>query len=173
VVSTSQHLLVVPGDEKAVAKRILVNSEPVSMALAGDHVDIELSAIKASALKAGDILCDPQKRIRAVRKFQARILTFDASRSILLGTYCSLHQGRLDVSAVIQRLVSLLDRNTGQITKNKPRRIPPGQGGIVEILLGEAIPLETFQESRQLGRFILRGDGETIAAGVVLSILTE
>jgi len=56
--------------------------------------------------------------------------------------------------------------------KERPRRIASGQSAVVIILVsGQPLPMETFKQSRQLGRLILRRDGETIAAGIVEEII--
>lgn len=74
----------------------------------------------------------------------------------------------------MSKLVAILDKSTGLVSKSQPRAIPRHTTAVVEVQLESrqgGIPLETFQEMRDLGRFLLRAHGQTIAAGIVKEIL--
>ena len=55
----------------------------------------------------------------------------------------------------------------------KSRVLPDKASATVEITLekGRAVCLEKYSDYKQLGRFMLRRGGETIAAGIVTDIL--
>lgn len=66
-----------------------------------------------------------------------------------------------------------MDKSTGEVIKRNPRCLTKGMTAKVQIQLSQRpIPLETFKDNKQLGRIMLRKDGETVAAGVVNEILT-
>jgi translation elongation factor EF-1alpha len=75
----------------------------------------------------------------------------------------------------ISKLVNLIDKNTGVITKTKPRAVPKQSTATVDIsfLDNRLVCLETFANVKSLGRFMLRQQGQTIAAGVVQSLETS
>lgn len=78
--------------------------------------------------------------------------------------------------ATVSRLISILDRTNGAVTKSKPRILQKLVSAEVEISLrssgmsgpssrSQPIPLEPFSVNKEMGRILLRRSGETIAAG--------
>ena len=86
------------------------------------------------------------------------------------------HHAR-NVPATINLLESL-DRVTGTVLKAKPRVLTKGMSGRIRITIRTStisettgslslskLPVETFKANKDMGRVLLRRDGETIAAG--------
>ena len=82
-----------------------------------------------------------------------------------------LHYGCVSEQATIKKLVSLLNKSNGEVVKSKPRCLTGNQSAVVEIIVSRPIPLELYKSNRELGRFMLRTGGHTIAAGMVTEIL--
>ncbi|KAF9573418.1 HBS1-like protein, partial [Lunasporangiospora selenospora] len=83
-----------------------------------------------------------------------------------------VHQQSHNEPGTISKLVSVIDKKTGEVSKKSPRHLGKGMTAMVEIKVnGRAIPLETFKDSKELGRVMLRKGGETVAAGIVTKIL--
>lgn len=95
-------------------------------------------------------------------------MVFDIRIPITPGYPVVLHHGSLDEPASVIKLIEVLDKSTGQVTKKNPRVLTKGMTAKVHVKLSQRpIPLETFKDNKQLGRIMLRKDGETVAAGVV------
>ena len=52
-----------------------------------------------------------------------------------------------------------------------PRLLRPKEAAVVELDLAREVPLERDADCRQMGRVVLRAEGETVAAGLVRAIL--
>ena len=79
----------------------------------------------------------------------------------------------MDEPASVIKLVEIIDKSTGEVTKRNPRCLTKGMTAKIQIKLAQRpIPLETFKDNKQMGRIMLRKDGDTVAAGVVNEILT-
>ncbi|KAA6393171.1 MAG: putative Elongation factor 1-alpha [Streblomastix strix] len=125
--------------------------------------------------------------IHITRKFRAQIVALVAQPPVLKGTQCALYFQAKGVEAVVNKLICLIDKRTGEEGKKKPRVIPQGTTALVEIQTTEPICIEAalipnakdkdkqFEStsSRQEGRIVLRKEGRTIAAGLVTEILSE
>lgn len=72
---------------------------------------------------------------------------------------------------MIKKIVSQLDKSTGEVVKEKPRFLTKGMSAIVEIKINKPLCMELFQNYRELGRFMLRSTSTTIAAGMITEIL--
>ena len=81
-----------------------------------------------------------------------------------------IHYGSVSEQGNIKKLVSLLNKSNGEIVKNKPRCLTGNQSALVEISVSKPIPVELYKTCRELGRFMLRSGGHTVAAGMVTEI---
>jgi translation elongation factor EF-1alpha len=60
-----------------------------------------------------------------------------------------------------------MPRNQGEVTQRKPRMLPHRSTAIVDIKLERALCLELFSDYEQFGRFMLRANSKTVAAGMI------
>jgi elongation factor 1 alpha-like protein len=101
---------------------------------------------------------------------------FDVSMPIIAGTQVELFHHSVNVPAAFTKLLAITER--GQVVKNNPRVLQKGTTAIVEITIraptgssrSAAIPLETAQDNKEMGRVLIRRSGETIAAGMVTAL---
>lgn len=77
----------------------------------------------------------------------------------------------MNEAAVVKRIISQLDKTTGEVVKEKPRFLTKGMSAIIELKINRPICVELYQSYRELGRFMLRYGGTTIAAGIITEIL--
>jgi len=96
-------------------------------------------------------------------------------KSIICPGYSAvLHVHAAAVEVQLKKLITLIDRKTGQRTQEHPRFIKQDQVAIARFELtqtGQAICMEPFKRFPQLGRFTLRDEGRTVAVGKVLKIV--
>lgn len=86
-----------------------------------------------------------------------------------------MFQHSQDAPAYVSKLLSTIDRSTGQVIKKSPRVLTKGASAEVQIALRSAggtgkaysVPLETFVTNKEMGRVLIRRGGETVAAGEI------
>nr|XP_045014407.1 HBS1-like protein isoform X2 [Jaculus jaculus] len=169
-VQTGDRLLAMPPNETCTAKGITLHDEPVDWAAAGDHVSLTLVGMDIIKINVGCIFCGPKEPIKACTRFRARILIFNIEIPITKGFPVLLHYQTVSEPAVIKRLISVLHKSTGEVTKKKPKLLTKGQNALVELQTQRPVALELYKDFRELGRFMLRYGGSTVAAGVVTEI---
>uniref|UniRef100_A0A8C5VTC9 HBS1-like protein n=1 Tax=Microcebus murinus TaxID=30608 RepID=A0A8C5VTC9_MICMU len=169
-IQTGDRLLAMPPNETCTAKGITLHDEPVDWAAAGDHVSLTLVGMDIIKINVGYIFCGPKELIKACTRFQARILIFNIEIPITKGFPVLLHYQTVSEPAVIKRLISVLNKSTGEVTKKKPKLLTKGQNALVELQRQRPIALELYKDFKELRRFMLRYSGSTIAAGVVTEI---
>ncbi|PPR02445.1 hypothetical protein CVT24_001994 [Panaeolus cyanescens] len=197
IVQVGEKLRVLPGDEIAVVKSIELEDESVPWAMSGANVTLSLTSIDPVNVLVGSVLCPPSDPVPLATVFTARIIVFDIQVPITAGTSFELFHHSRDVPASALKLLSTLDRATGQVIKTSPRYmdfilvqihadpVPHfsvlTKGTSAEIQIGlrgthvgsssntvvRPIPLETFANNKDMGRILIRRGGETIAAGVL------
>ena len=57
------------------------------------------------------------------------------------------HYGCVSEQATISKLVSTLNKSTGEVLKNKPRFLTGNSSAMVDITVSKPIPVETYKES--------------------------
>jgi len=137
---------------------------------AGDHVVLTLTGPDQTSVNPGMVLCDPTSLVPVTNKFQARVVVFNIDMPITKGFPVIIHYGSVSEQGNIKKLVSLLNKSNGEVVKNKPRCLTGNQSAIVEISVSRPIPVELYKNYRELGRFMLRSGGHTVAAGMVTQI---
>lgn len=159
---------------KSVA--IEVDEDSAPYAVAGQNVTLYLSNIDPINLSIGTVLCPTSIPVPLVTKFTAQILVFDLQSPIIAGTPVELFHHSMNLPATISRLVSILEK--GRVVKERPRVLQKGMTAMVELSLRpssagriSSIPLETATDNKEMGRVLIRRNGETIAAGMVMELL--
>ena len=139
----------------------------LSVAVAGDTVQLVVSDIDIMRLSIGNILCFPSARPPLTKKATARIVVMDnLAVPIIRGAHVIFHMHSLDVPTVLTKLVAILKRD-GCVKKERPRALTSGVSAKIEFTVSEKIVMESFSQCRSLGRFVLRRGGDTIAIGVI------
>jgi len=125
----------------------------------------------------GSVLCPPTDPVPFVSTFTARIIIFDIQIPIISGAMVEIFHHSRDVPATISKLIAVLDRTSAKVVKNNPRVLTKASSAEVQITIrpmgstGRSIPVEPYAVNKAMGRILVRREGETIAAGIVMEIL--
>lgn len=148
------------------------DAERMKVALSGDSATLFLTGIDIARISMGNVISDftKQFRPRIKKKIQAKILLMEEiTVPIIRGTQILFHMHCLDVPGVVSDIISKVNKQDGSSIP-RPRVLTGGSNATVEIKLNERISLETYEDCRSLGRFVLRRSGDTIAVGIIEKI---
>ncbi|KAJ6627594.1 Protein HBS1 [Pseudolycoriella hygida] len=171
VMCTNDKILVCPSKEQAIVKGIAIDDASRTSAFAGDHVTVTLSSVDVNNISIGCILCDINNPIPMTQRIQIRIIVFNITIPITLGTPVLLHHQSLIEPAVILKLKAQLHKQTGEIVKKNPRCLGNNSCALVEIETTKVICIERYADCKELGRVTLRIAGVTVASGLVTKIM--
>lgn len=167
-------LLLLPLNEQVSVKGLEINGEAVSIARAGENVEIGLRDIQdPSVLTIGQWLCDPLHPIPLVSHFRAQIITMSYKIPLLSGSSLVYYSASTSEPVVLCKLLAITDRSTGAIIKTNPRVLPRNVSAEVEITCKKQLCLELFREYKELGRFTLRRGHETVAVGIITKLFRK
>ncbi|KAL3052609.1 hypothetical protein OYC64_005197 [Pagothenia borchgrevinki] len=169
-IQTGERILAMPPNETCTVKGITLHDEPLDWAAAGDHVSLTVTGMDIIKINVGYVFCDPKEPVRVCTRFRARILLFNIEVPITQGFPVLLHYQTVSEPATIRKLISVLHKSSGDVIKKKPKCLSKGMNAIVEIQTQRPVALELYKDYKELGRFMLRYVGSTIAAGVVTEI---
>ncbi|KAK3792297.1 hypothetical protein RRG08_007375 [Elysia crispata] len=170
-VQPGDKVIIMPAAMTATVKNVFIDDAPEAVAFAGDQVNITLSGVDMVNVNIGSCLCDPSSPTKSATRIRAKIVIFNIAVPITKGFPVVFHYQSINEPAVIKRLLSQLNRSTGEVVKRKPRCLVKNSSAVVEIELERSLCLELYTDFKDLGRFMLRSGGHTIAAGLVEEIV--
>lgn len=170
-VEVNERVLLRPSNDQVIVKSIFIENNNVPSAFAGDNVVLNIQGVDPTHLFVGNAVCDPEYPIPCATVIQARILIFNTQTPIVPGTPIVFHFKSMQEQGKIFGLLEELDRITGEVTRRNPRKLTKNSSGVVEIALQRQICCELYADVKELGRFMLRQSGVTIAAGIITKII--
>uniref|UniRef100_A0A0B7A336 Tr-type G domain-containing protein n=1 Tax=Arion vulgaris TaxID=1028688 RepID=A0A0B7A336_9EUPU len=166
-VQPGDKVLIMPAGVTASIKNLFIDDQLATVAFAGDHINLTLSGVDMANVNIGSCLCDPASPAKSATQFKAKIAVFNIDVPITKGYPVVFHYQAINEPAVIKRLLTQLNRATGEVIKKKPRCLVKNTSAVIEIVLERSTCLELYTDFKDLGRFMLRSGGHTIAAGLV------
>ncbi|XP_077991183.1 uncharacterized protein LOC144445493 [Glandiceps talaboti] len=170
-VQSADKILVMPAGEQGFIKTVLIHEEDTKWAVAGDQATLVVTGIDQMKVNVGSVLCSPSEPIKATTRIQARVIIFNIEVPVTKGYPVVFHYQTMSEPATIKKLISLLHKSTGEVIKKKPRHVPKQSNAVIELETARPVCVELYKDYKDLGRFMLRSGGSTIAAGVITSIL--
>ncbi|ASJ05777.1 translation elongation factor EF-1 subunit alpha [Thermococcus barossii] len=154
-------------------KSIEMHHEPMQEALPGDNIGFNVRGVGKNDIKRGDVAGhtnNPPTVVRPKDTFKAQIIVLNHPTAITVGYTPVLHAHTLQVAVRFEQLLAKLDPRTGNVVEENPQFIKTGDSAIVVLRPTKPMVIEPVKEIPQMGRFAIRDMGQTVAAGMVISI---
>lgn len=159
-----------PSGTSGTVDSITLRDRKVSIGIAGDSVTVKVKNTEVENIRVGDVMSIAPEEVPAVTKFEARVVTFDMDRPLLVGTPFVIFRGNVQQQAKISKVINVFDKATGEPVKRKAKHLIAKQSAVVEIETERKLPLQLFKENKLMGRIVMRKEGRTVGAGVVEKI---
>ncbi|CAL9702289.1 unnamed protein product [Knipowitschia caucasica] len=172
-ISKAQQLVMMPNRHTVEVLSLLSDDVETDDAAPGENLKLRLKGIEEEEILPGFILCSPDNLCHSGRTFDAQIVIIEHKSIICPGYNAVLHIHTCIEEVQITALICLVDKKTGEKSKNRPRFVKQDQVCIARLRASGVICLETFKDFPQMGRFTLRDEGKTIAIGKVLKLVAE
>lgn len=157
-----------------------------------------LQGIEEEDVSPGFVLCDASNPIKVGRKFDAQVVILEhksiicAGYSAVMHIHCAAEEITVNVSkkkeksmkfsfdftqiiliSILQALLCLVDKKTGEKSKTRPRFVKQDQVAIMRIECSGLICLEEFKTFPQMGRFTLRDESKIPRKSKALTFCTK
>ena len=172
-VREGQRILIMPQRIDAVVDTVMIDDVEAASAKPGENVKLKLKGCREEDVQRGFVLCDAEHPVIPVRQFEAQLMLLDLeAHSLFTAGYSAvLHVHTAQEEVSVKRLVSELDKKTGEPKPGPPPKFVKSQGLCVAVLeVPQNLCIERFDVMQQLGRFTLRDGTRTIAIGKVLRL---
>ena len=91
---------------------------------------------------------------------QKKLLSKYVSTTLILKPCAGIDLNLQGVFILLQALLCLVDKKTGEKSKTRPRYVKQDQVAIMRLECAGVVCMEPFKEFPQMGRFTLRDEGE-------------
>ncbi|MGI0009576.1 MAG: translation elongation factor EF-1 subunit alpha [Nitrosopumilaceae archaeon] len=169
-VKAGQKIIVMPAGVSGEIKTIETHHTQMESAEAGDNIGFNLRGVEKKDIKRGDVIGTPDSPPNVAKEFRAQIIIIHHPTALAPGYTPVMHAHTAQVAATLVAFEAKINPQTGAAEEKDPKFLKAGDSAIVRIRPVRPIPIETFQDFPELGRFALRDMGATIAAGVVKDI---
>ncbi|WWC72901.1 translation elongation factor Tu [Kwoniella pini CBS 10737] len=173
-VKKGDKLLVMPNKSPVEVTAIYTEQgDEMEYAYCGDNCRIRIGGISEKDVSPGFVLCSSVKPVRTVTAFKADLSIIEAKNIITNGYNCVLHAHTVAEEVTLTALLAYYDKKSRRKSKKAPQFAK--QGMLVSALIETAAPicLETYKDSKILGRFSLRDEGKTVAIGKVTKLIEK
>ncbi|RYP81552.1 hypothetical protein DL770_005854 [Monosporascus sp. CRB-9-2] len=177
VAKKGMSFIMMPNREKVEITALYGEQEDeVAIAQCGDQVRIRLRGIEEEDILPGFVLCSPKRLVHNVKFFEAQIKILELKSILTAGFNCVLHVHSAVEEVTFAALLHKLQPKTNRKSKLPPTHARKGDSIIarMEVTGGAGtVCIERFEDYPQMGRFTLRDQGQTIAIGKVLKLITD
>ncbi|KAH6647525.1 P-loop containing nucleoside triphosphate hydrolase protein [Truncatella angustata] len=177
VIKKGMSLIMMPNNDKIDITAVYTETEEeVGIAQSGDQVRIRLRGLEEEDILPGFVLCSPKRLVHRVSEFEAQIRILDLKSILSAGFNCVCHVHTAIEEVTFSALLHKLQKGTNRKSKVPPSHAKKGDSIIARLqIIGGAgsICIEKFDDYPQMGRFTLRDQGQTIAIGKIIKLITD
>jgi len=167
VLKVGDNIVFMPPNARGECKDIETHHTKIPEAVPGDNIGFNVRGIAKNEVSRGDVAGKTENPPTVANEFIGRIIIVYHPTAIAAGYTPVMHAHTATTSATLTELIQKIDARSGQVTQEKPDFLKTGDAALVKIRPLRPLPIETFKEIPQLGRFAIRDMGSTIAVGVV------
>ena len=151
-------------------KTIEMHHEEVEAAHPGDNIGWNTRGVGEQDVKKGDVAGTADNPPTVVESFEAQVIVLNHPNVVSEGYTPVFHVNTAQVSCTFTDLKKTMNPKTGETIEEDPDYIKQGQAAIVEITPQQPLVIEENDDIPQLARFAVRDMGQTVGAGMALSV---
>merc|ERR1712099_156609 len=155
-------------------KSVEMHHESLPEAVPGDNVGFNVKNVPVKDIKRGYVASDSKnKPATGVSDFTAQVIVLNHPGQICNGYSPVLDCHTAHIACKFNEIKEKVDRRTGKATETNPKSIKSGDAAIVELIPSKPMCVEAFADFPPLGRFAVRDMRQTVAVGVIKSVVPK
>ncbi|NLN71420.1 MAG: translation elongation factor EF-1 subunit alpha [Thermoplasmatales archaeon] len=159
-----------PANIVGEVKSIEMHHEVLPQALPGDNVGFNVRGVAKNDIKRGDVAGPVDNPPSVAKTFTAQIVVLNHPSVMTVGYTPVFHCHTTQTACRFVELVKTIDPKTGQTKQEHPDYLKTGDIAIVKVAPTKPMVIEPAKEFPPLGRFAIRDMGQTVAAGMCISV---
>jgi len=169
--SNGELIQIAPSNVVTDVKSIEIHHTAIPKAFCGDNVGFNVRNIAVKELKRGFVVGSAKDDAPLeAASFIAQIIVLNHPGEIRVGYTPIVDAHTSHVACKFNKLISKLDRRSGNVLEENPVSIKTGDSALVEVVPLKPMVVEVYSAYPQLGRFAIRDMKCTVAVGVVKEV---
>jgi elongation factor 1-alpha len=161
-----------PANITTEVKSVEMHHEALTEAVPGDNVGFNVKNVSVKELRRGYVAGDSKASPpRGAENFTAQVIVLNHPGQISNGYTPVLDCHTAHIACKFSEIKEKVDRRSGKSTEENPKAIKSGDAAIVILVPSKPLCVESFQEFPPLGRFAVRDMRQTVAVGVIKSVV--
>ncbi|MCR4369142.1 MAG: translation elongation factor EF-1 subunit alpha [archaeon] len=170
ILKPGDKIIVMPSGKQGEVKSVEAHHEQLPSAEPGDNVGFNVRGLEKKDIARGDVVGHVSNPPTVAKDFTAQIVVLSHPTAIPVGYTPVFHMHTAQLSCTITEIQKKLDPKTGGVKEENPKFLKTGDAAIVKIVPLKPVCVEEYKKFPQLGRFAIRDMGQTVAAGIILSV---
>ncbi|MBU2100000.1 translation elongation factor EF-1 subunit alpha [Candidatus Micrarchaeota archaeon] len=170
IIKPGDSVIFAPTGKTGEVKTVEAHHEQLKEAIPGDNVGFNVRGIAKADVARGDVVGHTKNPPTIVKDFIAQIVVLNHPTAIPINYTPVFHLHTAQMSMTITEIQKKLDPKTGAVKEENPKFLKTGDAAIVKIVPTKPLSAEEYKQFPQLGRFAIRDMGQTVAAGMIVSI---
>lgn len=173
IIKNNDKIIFMPSGKVGEVKSVEAHHEKMDQALPGDNVGFNVRGVTKEEIARGDVVGHVNNPPTVAKEFTAQIVVLNHPTAIPIGYTPVFHMHTVQLSCTITEIQKKLDPKTGAVKEENPKFLKTGDAAVVKITPLKPVVVEEFKAFPQLGRFAIRDMGQTVAAGIILSVVKK
>ncbi|MBI4044168.1 MAG: translation elongation factor EF-1 subunit alpha [Candidatus Diapherotrites archaeon] len=173
ILKTNDKIIFMPSGKLGEVKSVEAHHEKLDEARPGDNVGFNVRGVTKEEIARGDVVGHANNPPTVAKEFTAQIVVLNHPTAIPIGYTPVFHMHTVQLSCTITEIQKKLDPKTGAVKEENPKFLKTGDAAVVKITPLKPVVVEEFKSFPQLGRFAIRDMGQTVAAGIILSVVKK
>jgi len=153
-------------------KSVEMHHEALTEALPGDNVGFNVKNISIKDIKRGNVASDSKNDpAKESKSFVAQVIVLNHPGEIHAGYQPVLDCHTAHIACKFAVLQQKIDRRSGKVLEENPKMVKSGDAAMIELVPSKPMVVEAFTNYAPLGRFAVRDMRQTVAVGVIKSVV--
>lgn len=161
-----------PSNVTTEVKSVEMHHETLEQGAPGDNVGFNVKSVSVKEIRRGNVCGDSKNDPPSgCESFNAQVIVLNHPGTISAGYSPVLDCHTAHIACRFDELLEKIDRRSGKLLEQNPKLIKSGDAAIVKFIPSKPMCVEAFAEYPPLGRFAVRDMRQTVAVGVIKSVV--
>merc|ERR1712088_354472 len=163
-----------PANVTTEVKSVEMHHTAMEEALPGDNVGFNVKNVSVKDIRRGNVASDTKNDpAKETDTFKAQVIILNHPGEIRKGYSPVVDCHTAHIACKFDTIHEKIDRRSGKTLEENPEKVKSGDSALVEMKPSKPMCVEAFSDYSPLGRFAVRDMRQTVAVGVIKSVVKK